>query len=174
LGQTVFNADRLAREVVEPGTSGLAEIVKEFGKGVLNADGSLNRDHLRDQVFDDPAKRAKLESILHPRIQNLLGDKLAKSGLDKAGSTWFYEIPLLYETGAEGRFRAVWLASCPVETQVVRAMARDGITMAQALKIIGSQWALEKKAAKADVILDTSKSRDLLTQEIKNLIAQLP
>jgi dephospho-CoA kinase len=173
LGQTVFNADQLAREVVEPGTPGLAEIVKEFGEGVLNPRGELDRTRLRDQVFGDAEKRARLEGILHPRIQNLLKEKLARADLNTPEAIWFYEIPLLFETGGENRFRAVWLAACPEAVQVQRAMTRDGITKEQALKIMASQWPLERKAAKADVIFDTTKSKDQLTKEIKNLVAQL-
>ncbi len=129
LGAVVVDADLLAREVVEPGTPGLAAVVAEFGDGVLADDGTLDRPALGAVVFGDQAARRRLEAILHPLIRARGAAIEAEAGAD---ALVVHDIPLLVETGQAGSFDAVVVVDVPVETQVERMVGDRGMSEADA------------------------------------------
>lgn len=158
-GLPVIDADLLAREVVEPGTSGLAAVVEAFGGEVLAPDGSLDRAKLGDIVFHDRDKRHALNGILHPRIAAATAARIA--ALDAAGEKLAcYEAALLVENGVADAFRPLVVVAVPASVQVARAMARDVSTEEQARARIASQMPLSVKVSAADHVIDNGGSRE--------------
>ncbi|WP_136515840.1 dephospho-CoA kinase [Geomonas edaphica] len=168
LGVPVIDADQLAREVVEPGTQGLARIVDAFGAKVLNPDGSLNRAELGAVVFADPAARRILEGITHPAIRGLAEEKLQR--LREAGTgTAFYVAPLLIEAGITSRVHEVWVVYLDRETQLERLMARDGLSREAALARIASQMPMDEKKRLGRIVIDNCGSRKELEAQVLRL-----
>jgi dephospho-CoA kinase len=152
-GLDVIDADQVARDVVAPGTEGLAAVVAAFGAEVLDAEGALDRRALRKRVFDDDAARASLNAILHPRIGAETRARAAR--LEAAGVTLAcYEAALLVENGLADAFRPLCVVTLPPEKQRERLMARDGVSAADADKLIAAQMPLAAKAAVADHVID--------------------
>jgi len=154
LGAVVVDADRIAREVVEPGTPGLDAVVAEFGPGILTADGAFDRPAMAAIVFADPERRAALEAIVHPLVGRRSAELLSAA---PKGSVVVYDVPLLAETagGALGRtseFDAVIVVEAPLGTRVDRLVAR-GLTEADAVARIAAQATDEQRRAIADHVL---------------------
>jgi dephospho-CoA kinase len=154
LGVPVIDADELAREVVATGTEGLRAIVAEFGDGVLDAAGILDRKALGRIVFGDESKRKRLNAITHPLIGRRTFELAAE--LDRAGEPLgCYEAALLVENGAADTFRPLVVVACPEDVQIARVMARDGATREEALARIRAQKPVAEKVAVADFVIDT-------------------
>lgn len=154
-GVPVIDADQLAREVVEPGTEGLDEIVKAFGDGVLAPDGALDRAALAALVFGDADKRRALNRIVHPRIAALSAQRIGE--LDARGEPLAcYEAALLVENGIADAFRPLVVVALPEDVQVRRAMARDSATEEQSRARVAAQLPLAKKIEVADFVIDNS------------------
>lgn len=154
----VLDTDRIAREVVEPGTTTLAQLVSEFGEDILDASGRLDRGRMRERVFNDPAQRKKLEAITHPAIRT----ELAQQSADAGGLYQIHVIPLLVENGRGDLYDRVLLVDCPEEDQLRRLMARDGSDEQQAQRILAAQATREQRLDAADdVIVNTGTLDDL-------------
>jgi dephospho-CoA kinase len=156
-GAVVVDADAIAREVVEPGTPGLAEVVAEFGPGVLRADGSLDRAEMASIVFADPDRRAALEAIVHPLVGRRSAELIAAA---PAGAVIVYDVPLLAESLGTGRdrtaeFDAVVVVEAPLEARVARLVLR-GLTEPDARARIAAQACDEQRRAIADHVVDNS------------------
>jgi len=152
LGVPVVDADQVAREVVEPGTDGLAEVVAEFGEGVLDADGALDRTALGAVVFGDAGARSRLEAILHPRIGALSTQKLMS--LAQQGHPYaLYEAALLVEKGSHKMMGKLVVVAVDDATQLARVKARDALDDEAALARIASQLPLSEKIAVADHVI---------------------
>jgi len=167
LGVPTLDSDRLAREAVAPGTSGLAAVVARFGPRVLTPDGVLDRKALGHVIFSKPEDRTALEAIIHPlvfaRISDWFAEQITKAGDTQPGSTGgrqpsfaVADVPLLYEAGKAEAFDAVVVAACPADVQISRLMARDGLSRAEALARIDAQWPIDQKRTRADYVVDTS------------------
>jgi dephospho-CoA kinase len=158
-GLPVLDADRIAREVVLPGTPGLAALVEAFGEGVLADDGTLDRKALAALVFGDAALRRRLDAIVHPRIAARTAELAAE--LEARGAPLAcYEAALLVENGLVEAFRPLVVVALPEAQQLERARLRDGSTEAEARARLASQRPLADKVALADVVIDTSGTRD--------------
>jgi dephospho-CoA kinase len=154
LGAHVLDADAIAREVVEPGTPGLAEVAARF-PGVLGPDGRLDRARLGARVFADPAERAALNALLHPRIGAAFLQKtqaLAEQGVERV----LYDAPLLIENGLHAGMDGVLLVWVPRELQKQRLMARDGLDAQAAEARLAAQLPLEEKRRHATWIVDNT------------------
>ena len=154
LGAHVLDADVIAREVVEPGTPGLAEVATRF-PGVLGPDGRLDRARLGARVFADPAERAALNALLHPRIGAAFLEKtqaLAAQGVERL----IYDAPLLIENGLHAGMDGVVLVWVPRELQKQRLMARDGLEAQAAEARLAAQLPLEEKRRHATWIVDNT------------------
>jgi dephospho-CoA kinase len=156
-GAALVDADRLAREVVEPGTPGLAEIVAEFGEGVLLPDGQLDRTALGALVFADEEKRLRLNAITHPRVAALMQERIA-AALATDAPLVVVDIPLLFEGSRQGLFQGVLLVWAPPEVQLRRLVERDGWDEDDARRRIGSQMPIDDKRALATWLVDNSGS----------------
>ena len=174
LGVPVIDADTVAREVVQPGTPGLAAVVERFGPRMLTGAGELDRSALAGIVFADEAARRDLEAIVHPRVYGAIRDWFRAQ---EAGSTppilAVAEIPLLFETGHERDFDVVIVAACPPEVQLERLMTRDGMTEAQARQRLASQWPIDAKAARADEVVDTSGTLAFTNEQVDEIYRRL-
>ncbi len=161
LGVPVIDADQVARDVVQPGTPGLQAVIDHFGTPVLTDSGELNRPLMRERVFNDPAERKALESILHPRIRAALTDwrqaLTAPYGL--------LMVPILVEGGFDTICDRILVVDVPEETQIERLCARDNNTPELARKILAAQAPRETRLERADdVIENTGTPADLAPQ----------
>jgi dephospho-CoA kinase len=168
-GAIIIDADVLAREVVEPGTPGLAAIIERFGPQVLT-DGRLDRAHLAEIVFADPAARRDLERIVHPAVRARAVELERAAG---SAAVVVHVIPLLVETGQQWNFDLVITIDVDHETQIQRMMARNGFSRAEAESRIAAQAAREDRRAAADVVLDNSGDVAQLKDQIDALWAVL-
>lgn len=159
LGAMIVDTDVIAREVVEPGQPAWEEIVAWLGRGVLQADGRIDRQRLGDMVFADREARGRLESITHPRIAAAVDEAVAAAEAAGARAV-VLDVPLLFEVGWDERVDEVWVVAVDSETQLTRLMARDGSTEEQARARIASQMSLAAKIRRADVAIDNGRGID--------------
>jgi dephospho-CoA kinase len=160
-GAVVIDADRIAREVVEPGTPGLAAVVEAFGPGVVGSDGSLDRPALAAVVFADPEARKQLDAIVHPLVRARSAE-LAAATPDAA--VVVHDVPLLVETGQAGSYDLVLVVEAAPETRVDR-LVRRGLTEEDARARIAVQATDEQRRAVADaVVVNDGTVEDLAGQ----------
>ena len=172
LGAAIVDADALAREVVEPGRDAWREIVKSFGPEVLQADRTLDRQKLRATIFNDPAARKKLESIIHPRVRALAEERIAQHAA--AGyPVVVYEVPLLFEGNLHEWLRPVVLVACSVEVQKRRLEQRDGVSAEAAQKHIAAQMSLEEKRRLADYIIENDGDLTELERQVRAVLEKI-
>ena len=168
LGADVIDADLVARELVAPGGAALDEIVTGFGKGVLGADGALDRRALRELVFADEARRRELEAILHPRVRDILRER-AQGG---SGAYALLVIPLLVESGHYGWVDRVLVVDVPRDVQHARLVARDGITADLADAMLDAQASRAGRLAIADDVIANDGTLADLDTRVQNLHAR--
>ena len=163
-GVPVIDADQVAREVVAPGTPGLAEVVARF-PAVLTASGELDRKALADRVFADAQERAALNAILHPRIGAEVRarlDRLAARGAPVA----IYEAALIVENGLHHGLVGLIVVNAPVEEQIRRLRARDGMTEEEARARIRAQLPAQEKVKAADFVIENTGATELLRAQV--------
>jgi dephospho-CoA kinase len=170
-GVPLVDADVVAREVVAPGTSGLAAIVARFGPDVLRPDRTLDRARLGDLVFRDANARQDLEAIVHPAVRDRI--RAFFLALPEATPFAVADIPLLFETGRERDFDIVILAACAPETQVARVMARDKLSRADAERRLAAQLPIADKVRRADFVIHTDGTHAETDAAVDGLIARL-
>lgn len=150
-GVAVIDTDVIARELVEPGSAALAEIVAEFGTELVDSAGRLDRKRLRELVFSDPDMRRRLEAILHPRIAVVMHERAAAAG----GPYQVIVVPLLVEAGMSEQFDRVLVVDCPEALQLARLIARDDESEASARGMLSAQSTRAARLAQAhDVIVN--------------------
>lgn len=165
LGAHVIDADALAREVVEPGTAGLAAIVARFGDGVLAADGSLDRRALAAIVFTDAASRRDLDGIVHPLVRRRSAERRRRLAAEEPGAVVVEDVPLLYEAGLAGDMDLVVVVTAPLEIRVERAVLR-GMDADDVRARIAGQASDAERASIADVVLDNSGDEAALRRQV--------
>jgi dephospho-CoA kinase len=170
-GVPVIDADVVSRQVVAPGTAGLAAIVARFGREMLTADGQLDRQRLGSVVFRDAAARADLEAIVHPAVRRSIESFF--DALPPETPLAVAEIPLLYETQGESRFARVIVVACAPEAQLARVMARDGLSREDAQRRIAAQMPIEQKVARADDVVRTDGSKAETDAQVDRLLVRL-
>ncbi len=157
LGATVIDADVLARRAVEPGTPALQAIVQEWGTGVLDEQGGLDRGVLREIVFRDPQARERLEEIVHPAVRALRDEEYRR--LEQRGEKIVVaDIPLLFEAGLVGEFDLVVLVDAPAEARQERLVRGRGLDPEEARRMIAAQMPAELKHARADIVIENTGS----------------
>jgi dephospho-CoA kinase len=161
LGCHVLDADATAREVVLPGSPGLEAVVNAFGKEVLNADGTLNRQQLGALVFADEAKRQQLNHLLHPFIIARQDEILREWEIKDPDGIGIVDAALMIESGGYKRFDKLIVVHCRPEVQLERLMLRNALTREAAQQRIDSQMPQEEKQKFADYLIDTSDGYEL-------------
>jgi len=170
LGAILVDSDRLAREVVAPSTEGLAEVVAELGPGVLGPDGALDRPAVGRLVFAEPAARAKLEKIIHPRVRARAAQLVAEA---PPGSVVVNDVPLLVETGIASTFDVVVVVEASPATRVARLVNGRGMSPTEARDRIAAQASDEQRRAVADVVLTNDGSLAELRTAVDRLWSEL-
>ena len=168
-GALVVDADELARQVLAPGEPAVSRVVEAFGDTVLAPDGSLDRATLASLIFGDPAKRAQLESIVHPEVAARAAETMA--GVPQ-GTVVVYDVPLLVEKDMAGLFDVVVVVLADEETRLPRLTAR-GLSHDDAVGRIAAQADDEARRAVADVLIDNSGTLARLGTEVDDLWALL-
>ena len=165
-GAHVIDCDKIAREVVRPGTPGLAIIRKRFGPQILKKDGSLDRSALARAVFSDPAKRKALEAVIHPRVKREVLKRVKKI----RRGVIVVDVPLLFEAKWQDDFDKTLAVWAPERTQVSRLMRRNGFSKGEARKRIRAQMPLAQKRRRADYVIDNSGREAGARAQVKNFL----
>ena len=168
-GFTVIDADAMSREMTSAGGKAMPYIREKFGPEFIMADGSLNRAAMRDLIFRDPAKKALLEEgttkVVLEDIETIRRQK------EKAGEkALFFDIPLLFETGTEGEYDAVWVVSADYDVRARRIMERDGIDAGMIGLIMDSQEDEETKKSGADLVISNNGTMEELEQAVEDAL----
>jgi dephospho-CoA kinase len=164
----VVDADLVAREVVAPGTPGLAQVVAEFGTAVLRPDGSLDREAVGALVFADPDRLAALNAIVHPLVGARM-DELEEQARADGTPVVVLDVPLLAENGLAPLYDEVVVVDCPVEVAVRRLVELRGMTEEDARARIAAQATREQRRAVATHVLDNSGTPEQLAQQVRAL-----
>lgn len=173
LGAVVIDCDKTARDVVAPGTRGLAKIEAAFGKDAIAADGSMDRVYIGDLVFRNPEMKKRLENILFPLIFEALDAELLRLEREDATPVVFLDMPLLYEVKYDSYVDEVWLVYVPFEVQLSRLMKRNGYTKEEALLRIHSQISVDKKKSLAQQVIDNSGTLEDTKEQVRSLWERL-
>jgi dephospho-CoA kinase len=169
-GAIIIDADVLAREVVGPGTSGLARVVEEFGADILRPDGSLDRDRLAELVFGDEEARRRLNAIVHPLVGRRTAELKAAAADD---AVLVHDVPLLVEAGLTALYDLVVVVDAPPEVQLRRLVSLRGMTEPAARARIAAQASREQRLAAADVVIDNSGTLEELEAQVRELWEEL-
>ncbi|PRH80147.1 dephospho-CoA kinase [Streptomyces solincola] len=169
-GALLVDADRIAREVVEPGTPGLAAVVAEFGPQVLTAQGALDRPKLGAIVFADAGRLAALNAIVHPLVRDRTAELEAAAG---PGTVVVNDVPLLTENGLAPLYDLVVVVDARPETQLERLVKLRGMTEEDARARMAAQATREERLAVADVVIDNDGPREALEPQVREVWAQL-
>jgi dephospho-CoA kinase len=172
-GAVVIDADELARNVVKAGKPAWREIVKAFGRTVLNPDRTLNRHALGTIVFGNRPKLRKLEKIIHPRVAREQARLTRQAARRDPQAVVIYDVPLLFETGIDKRVDKIIVVTANKETQISRLTKRNGLTRPEALRRIRNQMPLAKKVRLADFVLQGTLKPAALRQAVRALIRTL-
>lgn len=152
LGVPVLDADQVARDVVAPGTPGLAAVIAEFGTEFLSAEGSLDRRALREHVFSDPAQRQRIEALLHPRIRDAM-----RNWRDNLQAAYgILMVPILIEGGFDQLCDRILVVDLPAQEQIRRLQQRDDISAELAHNMLAAQATREQRLQRADDVIDNS------------------
>ncbi|GAA2288530.1 dephospho-CoA kinase [Streptomyces kunmingensis] len=169
-GAVLVDADRIAREVVEPGTPGLAAVVDAFGREVLTPEGTLDRPRLGSIVFADSDKLAALNRIVHPLVGTRSAELEAMAG---PGSVVVHDVPLLTENGLAPLYDLVIVVDTSPETQLERLTRTRGMTEEDARARMAAQATREKRREIADVVIDNDVPLERLTEQVDAVWADL-
>lgn len=172
-GAVLVDADRIAREVVAPGTEGLAAVVAEFGADVLDSDGALDRPKLGAIVFADPARLAALNAIVHPLV-GARSAELERAAADAAGDTVVvHDVPLLTENGLAPLYDVVVVVDASPETQLDRLVGLRGMTVDDARARMAAQATREQRLEIADLVVDNDGPLEKLAPRVDEVWQEL-
>ena len=173
LGCHVLDADRTSREVVEPGSPGLAAVAEAFGAEVVRQDGTLDRERLGSIIFANDDKRALLNSILHPYIISRQDGFLRSWEAEDPDGIGVIDAALMIESGGYKRFGKLIVVHCAPEKQLQRVMARNNLSAAAAEQRIRAQMSQEEKQRYADYLIDTSEGFEVTRKRTEEVYREL-
>ena len=168
-GFSIIDADRISREIVEPGTLLLKELEKNFGSGIIKDDGTLDRKALAAIVFSDKEKKSRLDGLMHGHILDEIERKISESQSGE-GRGIIVDAPLLFETGLEKKCDQVWLITADEKLRILRVCERDGMDPEEVRARIQNQMADEEKTERPHRIVDNSGSKEALLAQLAELI----
>jgi dephospho-CoA kinase len=172
LGFHVLDADRLAHRLTEPGQPAYEEVVKEFGREIVGTGGQLDRGKLAAIVFADPAKLARLNAIVHPRVGEATFRQFEEWQREGAADAVFVEAALLVEAGMHKKLDGLIVAWCRAEQQLERLLAR-GMSESEARRRIAAQMPVEEKLRLATAKIDCSGSMEFTRKQVEDFVAKL-
>lgn len=170
-GAALIDADAISRASTAPGGAAMAAIAAQFGPEFITPEGALNRERMRERVFQDPQARQQLEAIIHPLVAQETA-RQTQAAIDAGHRCLVFDVPLLAESAHwRGRVDRVLVVDCSAQTQISRVMARSGLKAEDVERIIAAQTSREKRLAIADwVILNDGLSLD----ELRGRVHALP
>jgi dephospho-CoA kinase len=178
-GAYLIDADQIARELVQPRTPTWKELIKVFGKEILQKDGSIHRKQLAAKVFSDPTQRDLLNRTLHPRIKEEMGRRLKAIGQKDPEAIVVIDAPLLVETGNHREMDKVIVVISTEAQQITRLREREGMDQEEARRIMASQMATKEKVKVADFVIrnegsleETERRAREVFQELKRIALQ--
>lgn len=169
-GAVLIDADAIARQVVEPGTEGLAAVIAAFGRDVLKPDGGLDREKLGEIVFADPARLAALNGIVHPLVGARMAELEKDAGQD---AIVVHDVPLIAENNLAAGYDLVVVVDAPEHAQLERLLKHRGMSQEQAEARMAAQVSRDKRLAIADLVVDNSSSLAELDRQVGDLWAEL-
>jgi dephospho-CoA kinase len=172
-GAYLIDADQIARELVQPRTPTWKELIKVFGKEILQKDGSIHRKKLAAKVFSDPEQRNLLNRILHPRIKKEMGRRLKAIGQKDPEAIVVIDAPLLIETGDHREMDKIIVVISTEEQQIERLKERQGVSQEEAQRIIASQIATEEKLKVADFVIRNEGSLEETVRRARGVFQEL-
>lgn len=172
-GAIVIDADELARQVVQPGKPAWREIIKTFGKAILNPDRTLNRQALGAMVFGHKTRLRRLERIIHPRVAREQARLTKQAAKHNPRAVVIYDVPLLFEAGIDTRVDTTIAVTAGRETQIARLKKRNALSRAEALRRIKSQMPMADKRRRADYALDGTLPLPELRKQVRSLLHRL-
>lgn len=173
LGCHVIHADELGHAVLASGGEAYQQVIEEFGSGILNTDGSIDRRRLGALVFDEPERLAVLNSLVHPAVFQRQERWLAEIAEQDPEGIAVVEAAIMYETGSDTRYQKIIVAVCTEEQQIERAMKRDQLSREEVLARLRQQSPLAEKAARADYIVDTSGTKQETIRQTESVYRSL-
>lgn len=175
LGAAVVDADEIAREVMAPGGPAYADVVREFGPGVVGPGGSLDRRALAARIFGDAGARHRLNQLTHPHIRRRMAEEADRLSAAPGVEVIVFDIPLLLETtdGRELGLDGIVVVYADEATRVRRLMARDGLSESDARQRVAAQMPLEDKVARADWVVDNRGTPEETRAAVERLWAEL-
>lgn len=169
-GAAVVDADAIARQVTLTGGLAINELIHQFGLEVISPDGAMNRDYMRQLVFNDPTVRRRLENIIHPLVNQEANYQLKKA-VAADFSCIVFDVPLLVESGCwRQQLDAVWVIDCTESTQIARVMARNNWTQQTVQRVIAEQASRAQRLAAADICI---YNQELSLHELVSLVHQV-
>ena len=168
-GFPIVDADKIARLVVEPGTSVIKEIGEHFGNDILNEDGSLNREKLGERIFKNAEDREKLNSIIHPAIRNEM-IRQKDHWISKGANTVIMDIPLLFESKLQSFVEKIIVVSVTPEIQKERLIDRNNLSEQEAVDRINSQLPMVEKEAGSDAVIDNNGTIEETNLQVESII----
>jgi dephospho-CoA kinase len=172
-GAYIIDADQIARELVQPHGLAWNELVRTFGREILQEDGSIDRKKLADRVFVDPNQRKLLNQILHPLITGEMERRTREIGQKNPETIVVIDAPLLIEVGYHRRVDKLMVVTSTQAEQIERLKARDGINSEQALRILSSQMPVEEKVKLADFVIRNEGSLAETRERAKEIFREL-
>jgi dephospho-CoA kinase len=173
LGCKLIEADLLGHEVLLPDGAAYASVVREFGRGILNPDGTIDRKRLALDVFADKERLRLLNSLVHPEVYKRTDELMAEYFAADPDAIVVVEAAIHIETGGYKRFDKLIVVVCEAEQQIERAMKRDGSTRAQAMARLASQMPLAEKRKYADYVIDTSGAKEETLRQTRDVYDSL-
>jgi dephospho-CoA kinase len=171
-GALLVDADRIAREVVEPGSPALEKVVERFGAEVLLPNGSLHRKKLGELVFGQPQALKDLQDITHPSIRALMRARTSDYEQMHPDKLVVVDVPLLYESGLQSMFQAVMVVYVPRPVQLDRLMVRDQLSREQAEQRLQAQLDIERKKEMADIVIDNQGSLAETERQVEKFLTE--
>ena len=173
LGAKVLDADKVAREVVQPGQPAWLKLQQAFGPEFFLPDGEINRSKLRRLVFADPEERSKLNTIVHPEVMKEINRRFEQLTTSVQDAVVVVDVPLLLEVGVAHRFDRVIVVYVTENVQIMRLRQRDGLSLEGARRALSTQMVLNKKVEQADYVIDNSGTRDETQAQVKKVWQEL-
>jgi len=168
----VIDADMIAREIVEPGSEVLAQLVSHFGGSILNPDGTLNRKALADLAFANPSEKLMLDKITHGAILDMVSKRISALKNSMKASLLFVDAALLIESGLNRQMDEVWLVTAHEALRIKRVVARDRLDAERVKKRIRMQMSDEQKSRLAYRIIDNSGTKEELYQALEKILRE--
>jgi dephospho-CoA kinase len=173
LGAKIIDADRIGHELIQPGGAAYQDVVRRFGKEILDSAGAIDRSKLGARVFADAEQRRELNALLHPRIIARVGELAREHQTHEPHAVVIVDAALIFESGMAGMLRKVIVAWCRPEQQLERLMAKLGVSLQEAEQRIRAQMRPEEKRRRADYVIDCSGSQEQTRQQAEAIYPEL-